>query len=400
MLVKLNSLLGSNGKIRSSLVAIPDTYNIAQGQLTQIPISSLLENDYDRNDLIPLTFVSIQNVKGGNAVRNGNYIDYTHTGEIGEPTSFDYTISNSQGDMATTKVTLNVFSGIIANNDTYSVYSGYSRTINKSNILLNDSETNGNIPLVIIDIVNIVGGSVEETDTTITFTATAGAGEIAKFDYIVENSIGQQEMATVFFTVLTVPELIANTDGPYDIYAGLTYTVSKAQLLSNDSDPTNSTPLDITEVFDEINGSVIIDGNNIVFTSSGNAGDPASFKYIMSNSLGMTAQGLVEFNVLEVPPLIANTDVYEVQQGEEIIISKSSLIANDQTNFPPITFIDSINPINGTINETTNTVRFLSTGVWGQPAGFQYRITDDVANQATGNVNITILQLPPIEAYL
>lgn len=194
--------------------------------------------------------------------------------------------------------------------------------------------------------------------------------------------------------------ILGRPDGPIDVYKGLSTTIPVSTLLSNDTELGGFLPLTITSVSGAYGGTVSLAGGFITFTSTGGIGAPAGFKYTVKNAINNTVTVDVAMNVVSPPPLITNADTYDVVQGEQVLITASSLVSNDTTTFPPITVQGVGGSYGGTVTLNGSNITFTATAQTGQQAGFTYTARDAINNIATGNVFMNITPLPPIEAYI
>ena len=91
---------------------------------------------------------------------------------------------------------------------------------------------------------------------------------------------------------------------------------------------------------------------------------------------------------------------YNVVQGDTILFSATSLLENDTADDGKTLSITSVqNPVGGTVTLNGTNIQFVSTGQAGDPASFQYTVSDGV-NTATGTVLITVTALSDLEAYM
>ena len=132
-------------------------------------------------------------------------------------------------------------------------------------------------------------------------------------------------------------------------------------------------------------------------------GSVASFICEIKNKItNETFDSPVTVYIKSAHPINAIGDVYNLTQWEILSLSISQILSNDAAIHTPITFVEIIpsSAVNGTVSLTGSTISFQSTGLVGQPASFQYRIKDANNNTAVGTVNINILELPEVEAYI
>ena len=57
------------------------------------------------------------------------------------------------------------------------------------------------------------------------------------------------------------------------------------------------------------------------------------------------------------------------------------------------------NPVGGTVSLSSGTIEFNSTGLYGQPASFDYTVTNGTETE-NGKAYITITPLPEIDSYI
>jgi len=143
--------------------------------------------------------------------------------------------------------------------------------------------------------------------------------------------------------------------------------------------------------------------SSIRFVNSAPVGSTGSFVCEIKNKI---TNEIFESNIsiyIKAPhPINAIGDVYNLTQWGTLNITKTQLMANDTSIYPPVTFVEIIpySTVRGTITVVGDTISFVGTGLAGQAASFQYRIKDARNNTAIGLVTINVLELPAIEAYL
>ena len=183
------------------------------------------------------------------------------------------------------------------------------------------------------------------------------------------------EVITTYSTIIPVASILA---GSVDEWSG------------------NLDPLTLISVQSPINGTVVLNGTNVEFTStSGGLGsDAAEFSYTVRNSSNINETGTVSMTVLAIPPIITIPDTLSVRQGETLLTSASNLSNNDidgQGGTLTVTAVS--NPVGGTVLLTAGTIEFNSTGLSGQPASFDYTVTNGTETE-NGKAYINITPLP------
>ena len=101
-----------------------------------------------------------------------------------------------------------------------------------------------------------------------------------------------------------VPTLVARAD-TVSVVQGEQVTIPFATLLANDSAGSGGGTLTVQSVGAAFGGTVSISGTNVLFRSTGLAGAPAGFTYVMRNALGHTDAADVTVNVQPLPPVQA-----------------------------------------------------------------------------------------------
>ena len=196
--------------------------------------------------------------------------------------------------------------------------------------------------------------------------------------------------------------LLANN--PFEVITTYSTIIPVASILAGSVDEWsgNLDALTLISVQSPINGTVVLNGSNVEFTStSGTLGsNAASFSYTVRNSSNINETGTVSMTVLAIPPIIAIPDTLSVRQGETLLTSASNLSNNDidgQGRTLTVTAVS--NPVGGTVSLSSGTIEFNSTGLYGQPASFDYTVTNGTETE-NGKAYITITPLPEIDSYI
>jgi hypothetical protein len=188
----------------------------------------------------------------------------------------------------------------------------------------------------------------------------------------------------------------------FEVYTTKTSIIPIANILAGSVDEWSggNDPLTMVSVQNFTNGSVVVNGTNVEFTSTGAVGVAAGFGFTVRNTSGEYKDGYVDMNVSPIPPIIANPDTYELQQGETLLMSKSNLANNDVDGQGKTLTVDWVgNAVGGNVSLNGDTLSFVSTGLSGQPAQFDYRVTNGIESQI-GKVYINVTPLPEQEYYL
>ena len=200
-------------------------------------------------------------------------------------------------------------------------------------------------------------------------------------NYIIVLVTNSFDVITTYSTIIPIASILAGSD---DQWSG------------------NLDPLTLISVQSPTNGTVVINGSNIEFTSTSSTlgANQAGFSFTVRNSSNITETGTVAMNVLAIPPIITQPDTFSLRQGETLLASSTELVTNDiDGQGQPLSILSVINPVGGTVTLTGSTIEFISTGLYGAPAGFDYNVTNG-SNNATGTAYINITPLPEKLSYM
>ncbi|MEE1890163.1 Ig-like domain-containing protein [Pseudomonas carassii] len=163
------------------------------------------------------------------------------------------------------------------------------------NLLANDSDPDGNVPLSITDLTQPgtgLGGVVLNGTTAVTYTPPTGATSpvVATFSYRAQDAKGLKSTpATV--TVNVAPNRPPTAVADSVATLGVPLTINA---LANDTDPEGNLPLTIASVTQPTpagRGTVSTDGNVITYTppATVSAAFTTSFSYVARDSIGATS---------------------------------------------------------------------------------------------------------------
>ncbi|MDN5522348.1 Ig-like domain-containing protein, partial [Pseudomonas sp.] len=171
------------------------------------------------------------------------------------------------------------------------------------NLLLNDSDPDGNVPLTISDLTQPgtgLGGVVMNGTTSVTYTPPSGATQplVANFSYRAVDAKGlKSEPATVTINVAPNQAPTANPETVATLGVPLTINV-----LANDTDPEGNVPLSVTNITQPAagRGTVSTDGTTVTYTppATVTTAFTTTFTYQARDSLGgLSTPGTVTVNV-------------------------------------------------------------------------------------------------------
>jgi VCBS repeat-containing protein len=273
---------------------------------------NVLTNDTDEDgDTLSIPGVSgstgTVTIDGDNIVYNPNgQFESLNTGETATDT-FTYTVSDGNGlnDTATVTVTINGVDEVIGNenpvlaiNDGLTVDEDAVGNISSTQLQVTDADnTAAEITYTITDVTD--NGNLFLDGTQITLNDTFTQADIDNnrltydhdgsettsdsFNFTVTDGAGGSVGSSMFdITVNPVNDApVANNDTA-STNQNQAVTIAVTDLLANDSDIEGET-LSITSVGNATNGSVALNGNNVVFNPDAGFSGAASFEYTLSD---------------------------------------------------------------------------------------------------------------------
>ncbi len=268
-------------------VANPDTFAATQnsGPITL----DVLANDSDPDDdSLTITATSVPPNGGTVSIANdGSSLMYQPATDFLGTETFTYTISDGQGGLATTTVSIVVnLGGPVANDDQFTVVTTTPTTLD---VLSNDSVVAGGT-LTISAVSQPSSGQVAITadNLALTFTAPAGfTGELT-FTYTVADGTGDSDTAEVTITVDTNQGIPQANDDSFRVFAGSTLSVDASQsLLMNDTTP-GGVPLTVVDPESisllQGDGTLVVNADGtFTFTPTSGFQGTVRFDYTASN---------------------------------------------------------------------------------------------------------------------
>jgi hypothetical protein len=165
---------------------------------------SILANDSDIDgDALVIDSVS-QPVNGVAVINADNTVTYTPNANFNGANSFNYTVSDGQGGSDTAVVSISVIpvnDAPVALDDSGTTSAGTAVMLD---VLLNDSDIDGDVLSVASVVQPGSGTAVAHTDGTITYTPDAGFSGTDSFNYTVSDGQGGSDSALVTVNVTPV----------------------------------------------------------------------------------------------------------------------------------------------------------------------------------------------------
>lgn len=419
--------------------AADDPVTVSENESLQIATSQLLANDVDPDPFDALTVVAIDRTGtiGSVSLGGDGTVTYNAAGRFeslaeGETAtdSFRYIVDGGNGATDTATVTV-VVTGAndrpTARADGITAGESEPLTISGSGLLANDSDPDASDRLTLSGVSGggTLGRVTLNSDGTITYDTDGSfealaAGETAtdQFTYTITDGHGDSATATVTVTIAgdnDQPEAKADTARTNED------TVLRITPLANDSDVDTSDRLRVSA----INGTAVVAGSQLALASGAvvavnadgslnyipgggfaslGAGERATdtFTYTVDDGNGGTSAATVTVTIdgaNDAP--VATDDTAEADEDAAVVLSASSLLANDSD---PDTGT-SLRLVSVDGSDTLGEVRLNGNGtVTYDPAGafdslgagetatdtFRYTVDDGRGGTATATVTITI----------
>ena len=363
-------------------------------------VVDVLGNDSDPEG-DPLTVTDTTEPANGSVEINGDgTVTYTpNTGFIGTD-SFEYTVTDGQGNLSTATVTVTVADP--ADNQPAMLVDDAAETDEDTAVVIdvlgNDSDPEGDA-LTVTDTTEPANGSVViNADGTVTYTPDAGFTGEDTFEYSVEDEGGNISTATVTVTVgdtgpnapATPVDDMATTDEDTPVVINV---------LSNDTDPEGDV-LTVVDASEPANGTVVINPDGTVtYTPNAGFSGQDTFEYTVEDAGGSysTAVVFVQVGDGDLPP-VATDDADTTDLDTPVVID---VLGNDSDpEGEALTVTDTTEPLNGSVViNADGTVTYTPDAGFTGTDTFDYTITDPAGNESTATVTVVVedpADLPPV----
>ena len=376
-------------------VAGDDTGTVAEGGTVDIAASTLLTNDSDPDDdSLSITTVSGA-VNGTVSLSSDQTASYVHDGSETTTGSFTYTVSDgSATDTATVTITVSpVNDAPVGSDDTATVAEGGTLAVAASTLLANDSDSeNSSLSVTAVD--SAINGTVSlsSDQATASYVHDGSETTTGSFTYTVSDGTAT-DTATVTITVSPVNDAPSAGDDTATVTPGGTLEVAASTLLTNDSDPENSS-LNVTAVDSAVNGTVSLssDQATATYVHDGSETTTGSFKYTVSDG-SATDTGTVTITVSAANGApTAGDDDAEVNEGDTLEVEATTLLANDSDPEDAALSVTAVDgAVNGTVSLSSDqtTATYIHDGSETTTGSFTYTVSDGTATD-TGTVTITV----------
>jgi len=394
--------------VNDAPVAVNDTYSV---NTTALSITSLgiLANDTDV-DSPSLTAILASGVQHGSLSLNSNG-SFTYQPTAGYLGADSFTYRANDGSLDSTNIaTVNLFVTTatttvnvapIATADLF--ITAEDTLINTGNVLINDTDTDGNTPLtasVIAAPTNALSFTLRP-DGSFSYQPNLNITGLDTFTYAAIDSLGAvSSLAIATFSITPVNDApLANND-VYNVTPNGSLNVTALGVLANDTDVEGS-PLTASLVTAPSSGTFNLnpDGSFNYAPQTGFSGN-VSFTYRASDGLSTSGLATVSLSISPNTAPIVQNDNYLVASGiayNQSLILQGVLANDSDAENNPLTASVVSTPTNGvlTLNPNGTFIYTSNTGYQGTDI-FTYRAFDGLAS-STATVSISVrLNTPPL----
>jgi hypothetical protein len=364
--------------------------------------AQFLANDSDvDNPHGDLRIVSVENATHGTVALNPDgTIRFAPDADYFGPAQFTYTVSDGAGGFTVGLASLD----IAAVNDAPRLV-GEALTLDEDTaarfsvaaLLANDTDVdNPHTDLTITTAGNASHGSVQIVAGEIVFTPDLNYNGTASFTYTVSDGVGGTSEATVNLTFNPVNDApVANSElvwGKRDV----SYTLTKAALLANDTDVETPMALQISAISNVQHGTAVLNADGSVrFTPDAGYTGRGSFDYTVQDpdGAGSTATAQIDFSRVNVNPT-ATDDSFTGYEDIAFSITQAQLLVNDTDadNAAADLRVTAVaGGQHGTVSlQPDGSVRFVPAADYNGPASFNYLVSDGDGGQTWATARLTV----------
>jgi len=368
-------------------VAIDDEASVEENSPVNIDV---LPNDTGLDDTPITVNISQQPANGTVVVESDNTITYTPNSEFFGNDSFNYTVTDANGDADEATVSLTITqaaSGIpVATDDETSTTENTAVSID---LLSNDSGL-ADVPVVVTISTNPTNGTVVvESDNTITYTPDSEFFGNDSFSYTVTDANGDADEADVAITVTEDTNVVPVATN--DEASTTENTAVSIDVLSNDTG-LNDVPVVVTISTNPTNGSVVVeDDNTVTYTPNDAFSGSDSFSYTVTDANGDADNADVAVTVSEDTNIMPVATDDEASTTENTAVSIDVLSNDTGLEDAPVIVTISTNPTNGSVVvESDNTVTYTPNDAFSGSDSFSYTVTDANGDVDEAEVSIVV----------
>ncbi|MES2191634.1 MAG: cadherin-like domain-containing protein [Pseudomonadota bacterium] len=383
-----------------------ETVVFNEDEVQTITAESLLANDTDvDNPHTDLRIISVGNATHGSVALNPDgSIRFIPDADYFGPALFTYTVSDGSGGFSVSTATLDIApvndaprllaESLTLDEDTQAHFSIASLLANDADV--DNAHNELTITSAVMEVASTSNGSVSISNGQIIFTPTLNFNGQAGFSYTVSDGVGGVSQASVNLTFNPINDTpVANSElvfGKKDI----TYTLTQAALLANDTDVETPDSLRIDSISNVQHGNATLAADGSVrFRPVAGYDGRGSFDYVVMDPDGATSTATVQidFSRINTSP-ITTDDSFIGFEDVPFIIAAAQLLVNDQDadNAPADLRVTAVeHATNGTVNlQADGSVRFVANANFYGNASFAYQVSDGDGGLTWATAQLTV----------
>ncbi|BCY15228.1 Ig-like domain-containing protein [Actinoplanes sp. L3-i22] len=357
-------------------VAVDDTFRVRAQGATALAV---VANDHDPNTGQALSVLSTGSPAHGTVAVTGPLtIGYTPAPGFAADT-FSYVLTDDLGGTDSATVTIAVDPAPVAADDTAETGAATPVTI--------DVTANDHDPLGDALTVSGTGAPAHGTASVLAggrvrYLPAAGFAGIDTFGYDLGDPIGNTAHAQV--SVLVRPAPTARPDHAA-VHAGQSVDVD---VLANDT----GNALTVTAVDAPVRGTATLAGGTVRYAAPALWTGSETFRYVVTDALGGTADATVTVVVTDVTPFaVPDSRVTAYRKAVTVPV-----LANDLVEDAPLRIVGVTDPDHGTVVVNGGlTVTYTPPDDFSGPATFRYTAEDATGHRTSAPVTITV-GTPPV----
>lgn len=361
------------------------------------PILSAIGNK-SVNELVNLTFTA-------SATDPDNSVAYSLTSQPTGATInittgvFSFTPTESQG-LGSFTLTVNATDGTLTDSEEITitvsevniapVSSDASLSTNEDTAkVITLSSTDADLPanMLTYSIVSGVANGILGTisGNQLTYTPDSNYNGSDSFTFRVNDGTTNSNTATISLTVDSVNDAPVSNNDVAAVNEDETLSIAKSDLVLDDTD-VDGDVLTISSVSNGVNGSVSIDGDNVVFTPSGNYFGSASFDYTISDGdLTNTATVFITVASINDAPVCNDVSLTTDEDTEGSTGPDCTDVESDSLIYQIM-----MSPNEGNANISGGSLTYSPLNDFNGTDQFTYAANDGLADSNAANVNVTI----------
>ena len=335
-----------------------------------------------------LTVVGVTDASGGSlTIDQDGTVTYAPRDDVAGRDVFTYTIQDPAGNRATATVQIEVINTAPeAVDDAVTVPSSSTTAVA---LVGNDTDANGDsLSVRSAGPASSAGGTVVVSNGVVSYTPPAGLRGTDTFTYVVQDTRGGSDTATVTVTVVNSAPVARD-----DSYVTDTGTAVSLTVRANDSDP-DGDPLTATRLTGPSNGTLTLDAAGTgTYTPAAGWSGTDTVTYRVSDGFGGTADATVTITVNGAPIAADDTATAAPDAAVDVTVLGNDTDPDGDTLTVAITSA----PTHGSVVvRADGTVTYTPAAGWAGVDTFTYRAVDGRGLQDTATVTVTTANAAPV----